>query len=231
MFFGRLATILALSLLTASGSAQAQGSKPVWTAAPAPEAVLAAYPVDALTAGIGGLAVLLCHVTSQGKLRDCQGVSETPPDQGFKSAALALVPAFQMAPKLADGSAAVSQSFNIPIRFSPPALPGEGPFRAPVFKKMAAYSDLGGPGPFYPERAFRAGKDGLVIMQCRAVATGRLMGCEVLSASPKDFDFESAAVVMTQKKDWLTVAPRLVEGQPVDDEIVRVVVPFVLKRR
>lgn len=106
----------------------------------------------------------------------------------------------------------------------------EAVLRDPVFKQSHAYADLGGTGPYYPERAARNGIGGSVTLQCRASAKGDLSDCTVLSVTPTGMSFEEAALLMA-KRGWLKAAPHLVDGQPVDGEVVRVVVPFVLKLR
>ena len=52
----------------------------------------------------------------------------------------------------------------------------------------------------------------------------------MVADAPKGEDFDNAAMRMAQK-GWLTAAPRLVDGQPVDEPRVHVVVPFQPRRR
>ena len=104
------------------------------------------------------------------------------------------------------------------------------PTRDPVFKRSPMeHKWLGGPGPYYPERAARLGITGYAVLQCVLLATGRLEDCKVVADTPEDEDFDNAAMRMAQK-GWLTAKPRQVDGQPVDEPRVQVVVPFQPRR-
>ena len=89
---------------------------------------------------------------------------------------------------------------------------------------------LGGPGPYYPARAADLGITGYAVLQCALRASGRLQDCKVVADAPDDEDFDNAAMRMAQK-GWLTAKPRLVDGQPVDEPRVQVVVPFRMGAR
>lgn len=101
----------------------------------------------------------------------------------------------------------------------------------PIFNKQPKeYENLGPAGPYYPDRAYRAGTNGAAILKCHLLATGALKNCEIVGEGPKDFGFGPAARIMTERGQ-ITAAPRLVDGAPVADEVVGVRVPFELQLR
>ena len=103
--------------------------------------------------------------------------------------------------------------------------------REPVFQRQntGEHRWLGGPGPYYPARAAQGRLNGSVTLECRAAASGALTDCAVMAEEPKGENFADAALMMARRA-WLTVAPRLVDGQPVDGERVLVSVPFQVRR-
>jgi TonB family protein len=226
----RLMQAAALATLTLFLMGGAPPAQPVWIAAPTGEAMVAAYPAAARLAHAGGRVVLSCAVTAQGGLDNCRVVSQSPEDQGFGEAALVLAPSFRMREALSDGSAATGLRFSIPIRFAPPE-PGDAVLRREVVFNVTTkgYAELGPVGPYFPDRAVRNSVEGVAVIQCRAAADGRLTQCISVSAMPKDWGFDYAALRMALK-GWITAAPRLENGQPVDGETVRIEVPFQVRR-
>jgi TonB family protein len=220
-----LSATLALFLMGGAPPAQ-----PVWTAAPTGEAILAAYPEAARLAHLGGRVFLSCSVTAQGGLEECRVLSQSPEDQGFGAAALVLAPGFRMREVLSDGAPALGQRFTIPIRFVPPDPADAIPWREVVFHPTTkTYDALGPVGPYFPDRAARNNVEGVAVIQCRAAADGALTQCVPISAAPAGWGFEDASRIMAQRH-WITAAPRLENGQPVDGEVVRVEVPFKYRR-
>ena len=104
--------------------------------------------------------------------------------------------------------------------------------REPVFQPQttSAFRHLGGPGPYYPARAARQRLTGSATLQCHAAASGALTDCRALAEQPQGADFAAAALAMA-RKGWLTAAPRLEAGPPVDGEQVVVTVPFQVPGR
>lgn len=222
------AVLATLTLFLMGGAPPAQ---PVWIAAPTGEAMVAAYPAAARLAHAGGRVVLSCAATAQGGLDECRVVSQSPEDQGFGEAALTLAPGFRMRTELADGSPAAGRRIIVPIRFVLPEPPDNFPHRAPVFHDAkSSYPELGPAGPYFPDRAARNLMNGSAVIQCRAAADGRLTECIPVSDTPKDWGFDYAALRMALK-GWITAAPRLENGQPVDGETVRIEVPFQMRRQ
>ena len=75
------------------------------------------YPKKAREMGVtGGTASMRCVVTPRGKLKNCQIVSEDPPDVGFGDAELALGKYFELKPMIVDGKS-VEAEVTVPIRF------------------------------------------------------------------------------------------------------------------
>lgn len=90
-------------------------TKPIWIRRPDGTDIAAAYPAAAQSTGKSGRATLVCTVSDQGKLTDCDVTNETPTGWGFGTAALSLAPKFQMKPLAWDGSSVAGGRISIPI--------------------------------------------------------------------------------------------------------------------
>jgi len=98
----------------------------------------------------------------------------------------------------------------------------------PIFSpKIRSDPKYGGPGLFYPERAARGRRpiDGVAVIECALAADGALNDCRVVSETPASCPFGYAAQNMAEHR-VLSAAPRLVDGQPVDGETVRLEIAF-----
>lgn len=86
---------------------------------------------------------------------------------------------------------------------------------------------FGAPGLFMPEIAARGRRpvSGTAVIQCTLAATGVLTGCKVISEMPPKYNFGYAALHMAEVR-VLTAAPRIVDGQPVGGEVVRLAIEF-----
>lgn len=104
------------------------------------------------------------------------------------------------------------------------------PLRDPIFQNQRGSGSLGGPGPYYPERAHRLGITGTALIECTLAAKGRLNDCRAIEEQPSGQNFIDAAMLMA-KRGWMTAKPAEVDGKPVDGEVVRVLVPFNAGRR
>lgn len=107
--------ILAFGATVASG--QSTFIPPNWKKRPSPEDLNAVWPAEAHKRGIEGSARLECKVTVDGRLRDCSATEETPAGMNFGSAALALVPQFEMTPAKVNGQP-VERSVKFKVNFS-----------------------------------------------------------------------------------------------------------------
>jgi len=223
---------LALIVLAVPAAAPRAADPPpalVWTQRPTADDVAAAYPPKALADHIGGRAVIGCAVAADGGLADCAVVSESPTGAGFGDAALGVV--VKMRLDRTSGHPGVGERLNLPIRFAPPEVEtGAAPPREVRFTKtLGGYESAGPAGPFYPERAFRRGQNGLALIQCNAAPDGALTACVMLADQPADQDFGNAALMMA-KRGRILAAPRA-DGQPDTGEAQRFLVPFVLRDR
>jgi TonB family protein len=90
---------------------------PEWERQPDAGAISRRYPERALERGVSGRALLECAVAGSGALQDCRVVSETPKEQGFGDAALAMAWDFKMKPRTVAGEPVEGAHVRIPIRF------------------------------------------------------------------------------------------------------------------
>ncbi len=92
-------------------------AKPQWTDAPTVKTVAEAFPSQAKAAGIkSGLGRVECTVGSEGRLADCQTISESPTGLGFGDAALKLAGDFAMNSWTAEGLPVDGIRVALPIR-------------------------------------------------------------------------------------------------------------------
>jgi protein TonB len=66
---------------------------------------------------------------------------------------------------------------------------------------------------FYPERAQRLEKEGVVLIKCVVTTKGALVNCQVLSEDPADFGFGEASKKIASL--W-KMRPQTVNGEPVE---------------
>lgn len=100
------------------------------------------------------------------------------------------------------------------------------PTREPVFARFPArFKALGGPGPYYPDRAARSGISGVAVIQCALSADGALDNCSVVSETPKGVGFGEVALLMARRRA-MGAQPRVLNGQTIDGEVVRVRLRF-----
>jgi len=206
-----LPIIAIIAALDAPLSVSAADTPPDWLKRPTPEEILGLWPRDALRKGLTGKAEITCIVTVQGLLRDCSVVRETPPNEGFGAAALALTPQLTFRPATHDGKP-VERRGNVPVNFAGPTggyRQGPGylaPIRASVIANlpwMAAptYAQV---VAAYPERARADHVPGHAALNCQLGADGRLPHCDVITEAPSGYGFGKAAKALA--KEFL--APR-----------------------
>ena len=198
--------IVAGAALGAASSAAAASCKlSAWVKLPSAEDLAKVYPPDALHQGVEGQATLRCTTQPDGRLADCAVAAETPSGQGFGEAALKLAPRFRAEPPCPGAEETKPGGREVAIRFAVASyLP---PRRKAVFKHDAGkYAALDPAGPFWPDRALRAGEAGSATIQCVALASGKLADCDLVQENPKGFGFGQAALRMAQR-GWMTAAP------------------------
>jgi outer membrane biosynthesis protein TonB len=167
---------------------------PRWDRAPNLEAVMAAYPADALRNHTRGRAVLSCRVNPDNTLA-CELQSETPAGAGFDEAALTLVQQFhasefnsEFREHHGDGR------FMLPLNFGAP------PTQEPVSPFYAGADPIPVPPPpeelvraIYPSAARRAGIPGTVTLLC-AIHDDAPMTCTIRTETPTGHGFGAAAL-------------------------------------
>ncbi|MEW5684278.1 MAG: energy transducer TonB [Pseudomonadota bacterium] len=219
---GKFVAALVAGFAVASGAFAAD---PVWTRTPTADDFSAVFPRDGERL-VEGLAQLRCAVAADHTLADCLVASESPEGKGVGAAALSLAPKFQVTPEAA--SKLVGGRISVPIRFRE-ALPSPPP-RMARFKTMSAYAHLGDAGPYYPDRAVRAGVTGVVLMDCVVLASGRLDKCETAAVSPRDFGFEHADAKMAEQ-GWMMAGEPILQGATPVDGVWRFRVEFAGRKR
>lgn len=97
--------------------------KPDWIEKPSGDDMEWAYPAHAQRHDIEGKAVIRCAVGHDGRLSDCQVISETPMGEDFGVAAVALSQKFRMLPP-PEGYAGKPAEVTIPVVFQVPESNG-----------------------------------------------------------------------------------------------------------
>lgn len=78
-------------------------TNPSWRRQPDAAVLSELYPQRALDAGVEGRATMICTVSEEGLLRDCQTTFETPPGMRFGQATMAAARHYQANPRLENG--------------------------------------------------------------------------------------------------------------------------------
>jgi TonB family protein len=92
-------------------------TKPDWVQRPTAEDVARNYPPLAARGGIGGHVTINCGINASGELENCAVTEETPKDQGFGGAVLAMTSLFRMKPTTLEGKPAAGGQIAIPLTF------------------------------------------------------------------------------------------------------------------
>ena len=97
---------------------------------PTAEDKLRVYPAEALSGKVGGVAMLVCRVGLDHRLKGCKVGYEFPEDRGFAAAALAVAPDYLVSPRTIDGVPQADERFvavtpfgDKPAMMPPPAPP------------------------------------------------------------------------------------------------------------
>jgi TonB family protein len=102
-------------------------TRPNWIARPTPGDLSRAYPSGATTEGDAvGNVVVECGIGRRGELEGCAVSNETPPGQGFGTAALSLTAKFKVGEVDAFGLKVEGRRIRIPFRLSPASPPTRG---------------------------------------------------------------------------------------------------------
>ncbi len=196
-----------------------------WGEAPTPDDIAKAYPIGAKADRIGGRVVLECEFRKDGHLRSCDKTSEEPEGQGFRAAAMALVPKFKAAfPPDADID---STTVFVPIIFDAGA--GRDPGMAigtPDWTHVPPNSAL---LQAYPEVAAQQGiTQGQASLDCTLLLTGKLGDCSVTAETPAGAGFGRAALSLSDQFAMSLWSP---SGLPTAGAHIRAPVSFRLQER
>lgn len=167
-----------------------------WIEAPTYAEVVAAYPQKARDAKVGGHAVLDCRFDRQGRLGGCSVLDERPGGYGFGAAAKALTGKFLAPREDASGASLKSASTQIPFTFDPTMLTdGKPVIGKPRWVRLPEGSEM---TAGYPQAARAAHIDSaLVTLSCAVGLAGRLGDCEVTRQDPAGYDFDKAAMALS----------------------------------
>ncbi|MDO9337507.1 MAG: energy transducer TonB [Caulobacteraceae bacterium] len=81
-------------------------------------------------------------------------------------------------------------------------------------------------GNAFPDRALRQNISGTATLNCKVTAIGAVRDCTVLSETPSEYGFGSAALRVTKH---FRMKPQTVDGQPVEGADVRIPMTFRLE--
>lgn len=103
---------------------------------------------------------------------------------------------------------------------APPPLAPVAVVERPEWVRRPGADDL---ADAYPERALRLDIDGRALLSCRAMASGGLTACDIVSEDPPDYGFGAAALRLSR---FYGIAPRTADGRPVAGAKVDLPVAF-----
>jgi TonB family protein len=193
---------------------------------PSAQEIMAAYPAKPRAAGVSGKVELDCLIDSTGILSGCTVKSESPPNQGFGTAALALAPDFaakSITPPVALQSVLQPVLQTITVNFDPDpqkiaAL--NAPARAeavdahgdPIdWVRRPTADEL---SDAYPAQALKTRATGSAIIDCDVQLDGSLSRCVVESEEPNGLGFGEAAVKMSANFRMTAGAPDFRGARP-----------------
>jgi TonB family protein len=203
-----IGSALAAATLSSAGLVAAQEAEgpldknPDWVRQPSAKQYIEAWPTEAYRRGLDGRAVLTCEVSTEGGLRRCKVMEETPAGMGFGPAALNLSSAFRMTPGIRDGRPVVT-TVTVPIAFRTPSMGGKlgthvnnaserqvSVMVRPTFIAAPLRAEV---EAAYPEKARAAPVVGAATLECVARADGSLQNCKVKAEEPRGQGFGAAA--------------------------------------
>jgi len=194
-----------------------------WSAVPTTDQVSQAFPKAAIGKVRSAHVVLRCALKADGRLTDCETVSESPEGRGFARAAMSLSKDFHV---LGDAKAAAGKDLEIDVPFdfedpqgaSPPAEVYD-----PLWLKTVSPS---GGAKLFPAAAVKAGlKTGSAKVACAVAQDGTLKDCAVVSEDPAGMGFGDAALLIASV---MQMNPWTAEGSPVDGAHIVLPIKLVL---
>lgn len=171
---------------------------PQWVRRPSGAEAARVYPQTAAAQGVGGRVSLSCPVRADGGLPFCRVLGETPPEAGFRTAAIRLASAYQMAERTAAGEAVGGAEVRFAITFEPPAGfvprvlgPDEIEAADLIYLQRPEGYDV---ARFYPDRATERGIEGFAEASCIVGAEGAPSNCRLLEEAPAGLGFGAATL-------------------------------------
>jgi hypothetical protein len=189
------------------------------------------FPIAAAQAGYeSGMAVLECEGAKNGGLTNCAVLEETPQGMGFGQSALVIAQSARLN-RWQEGEPVEGARLRVPIYVHAPAAATEAMLmREAVFHVPGGYEASGPVGPYYPDRAWRMGVKGSVLLECVISASGALSHCVPEAESPIGFGFADATFKMLTK-GAITAPPRPESVPPNAPAVSWVHVPFTPRPR
>jgi TonB family protein len=217
------AVVSTLALLGAPGAARAACDHITWTSLPTADDMAEVYPQRAWIEGRESRATLHCTLSPDGVLHDCGVDSEQPDVYAFGFAALQIASKLKAAPCGAATDPAIN--VNIPLAFKLPP----GPLaREALFKDPGQYMPPA--GPYWPDKAYRVGARGMVLVDCAVTAENRLEKCKIIVDTNRGYGFSDAVLKMAQV-GFMTAVPLAPGAAATPDNVWRFRVMFNPTRR
>lgn len=207
------------SRLGSSGDTAVMVVSPVWKASPSFADMAAAWPKGAT--GITSARVSMrCRVTPEGRLSQCNVLTETPGKRGFGAAARKLAPLFQLSSDPVGGAGRKDVYVNVAVSFVDPATPGARTIAHPTWIREPDEAQLA----IFPQAAADKGLTrGVGVADCAIASDGSLTDCKVGREDPVGLGFGEAAVRVAQA---MQMNPWTDDGRPVDGARIRLPIQF-----
>jgi TonB family protein len=194
-----------------------------WVSLPSADDMAEVYPQRAWIEGREGRAMLHCMLAPDGELHDCSADVIQPDVYGFGPAALAIAGKLKAAPCGSERDPPFR--INLPLAFKLPP----GPLaREAMFKDPGQYMPPA--GPYWPDKAYRVGAQGMVLADCEVAADNRLRKCKVIADTNPNYGFSDAVLKMAQV-GFMTAAPLAPGASVPPDNVWRFRVVFAPTRR
>lgn len=170
-----------------AGSALAQPAdivvEPSWRTKPSGEQMAKNYPAAALDREISGKATIECDVRIDGRLENCEILSETPYGLGFgKAAVKVMVAGATMNPRKINGKAVAGGKMRIPVTFASMRAGNRTIIFNPVWAKAPDFEAI---AAAWPEGS--GAEEGVAVLRCSLRANGSLGGCTTAGATDGGF--------------------------------------------
>jgi hypothetical protein len=191
-----------------------------WVAAPTYADVAAAYPAKARASRTGGRATLYCSFVHDGRLTDCDVVTEEPRGMGFGAAARKLATLFRAPQDLGDGKGLKELAVQLPFAFDPSMLDGgQAAVGKPQWKTLPTIEDVQAAFAGTPKNAGTV----RVTLACTVEQGGSVSGCKPVGETPAGQGFGAAAVALASK---IRISTWSNEGLPVVGGVVNIPIRY-----